>query len=796
MPPAVIAEPEPPQLERRPRTPPFHRRLAATLLRFVAVVAFSAMVGGGWYLANKGFGKKARGIIVEELHKRGVEASMRRLTLDPFRGLVAQDVRIYDFRNRENTIAVISEISLDINYAALFHRQPFLNALDVRNAELTLRIAQGDAKPLRPQLKSLNAHIYFPPDQIFVSQADGLFCGVRISATGQLIKREDQPTRETSPEEWARRVALLQRVVTELGRFSFPAGPPQLQLKFSGDVAQLEEALVEATLRGERLVRGKYEMRNLSAAAEWRDQRLAITQCEWSDNSGSFSGKASWTRSDGAGAFQARSTLEIKPFLDAFGFGNLLADAEFGPQPLIEGSGSATFDGAERRIEVIGRAAVDKFSYKKVPFERLTAEFSWDGARAMAREIRLQHRSGQITANILDAPNEFRLNVDSSIDPGSLLPLMPEAWRPTITEWEWQRPPAVHIGLRGPSRDPGTMAGEGTVALDHSRFRGIWMNSATAKLRLRDSAITVTDLHVERDEGTGTGSFTYDFAKHEVRITDVKANLRPAEVILWVEPKFWKAVVPYKFRQPPNVTANGVVQFHGRQNTHLELTVDAPTGLDYVFLGKNLAFDNAAARLLFTEGRLQLNDVKAALFSGTVAGVADISLVKGDQHYRADIAIGSIDFPALTDLYFGYHSAHGQLAGTFDFTGIGSDARTLRGNGKVQVTNGDVFAIPVFGPLSNLLNSISPGAGYSIARKATANFTISDGVIHTDNLNVAGKLFGMIGNGDLRFLDDKLDFNIRIDGSGAGAVLAPVYKLFEYKGEGSLSKPNWHPKRF
>ena len=62
-----------------------------------------------------GNGETHRG---EELHKHGVEASVRRLTLDPFRGLVAQDVRIFDYKNRENTLALISEISLDINYAA------------------------------------------------------------------------------------------------------------------------------------------------------------------------------------------------------------------------------------------------------------------------------------------------------------------------------------------------------------------------------------------------------------------------------------------------------------------------------------------------------------------------------------------------------------------------------------------------------------------------------------------------------------------------------------------------------
>src|SRR5207247_5189051 len=99
-------------------------------------LALGAMAGGGWYLARKGFGRKWRGIVVEELHKHGVEASVHRLTLDPFRGLVAKDVRIFDYKNHENIIAEISRISLDVNYAALLQHPPFLNAANIRVDEL------------------------------------------------------------------------------------------------------------------------------------------------------------------------------------------------------------------------------------------------------------------------------------------------------------------------------------------------------------------------------------------------------------------------------------------------------------------------------------------------------------------------------------------------------------------------------------------------------------------------------------------------------------------------------------
>ena len=129
----------------------------------------------GYYLAKRGFGRQWRYRVVEELRKRGVEASIGRLTLDPFRGLVAKNVRIFDYKNRENTLALISEVSLDINYAALIHHEPFLNALDVRDAQIILPFKTADEKGDRAVLTNLRAHVYFPPEQIYVSQAEGIF---------------------------------------------------------------------------------------------------------------------------------------------------------------------------------------------------------------------------------------------------------------------------------------------------------------------------------------------------------------------------------------------------------------------------------------------------------------------------------------------------------------------------------------------------------------------------------------------------------------------------------------------
>ena len=793
-----------PVLESEKASPPpkgrqsyFPRRLGRSLERFIIILAISALIGGGWYLARKGFGREWRSRVVEELHKRGVEASIRRLTLDPFRGLVAQDVRIFDYQNRENTLAIISKIALDINYAALIHHEPFLNALDIQNAQITLPLKNAEGKVNGPILKNLRAHIYFPPEQIYVSQAEGIFCGVRISASGQLIKRANyQTTGGLSPEDWERRLSIFQRTVAELQKFSSPGNPPSLQIKFSGDLAQIEDAHFEATLRGEQLRRRDYVVRDLFIAAEWRDQTLNIAQCEWKDDTGSFVGHASWSRERQEATFQVRSTIDPKGFLEAFGAGDRLTDVTFVSAPSIELTGEADLGRQHPRLKIIGRASVGQLTYKAVPFSDGSFEFSWDGEHTLLHDIQFRQDGGALHAEVLSEPDDFRFNLDSNISPVILRAFVSPELNEFLSEWEFPRPPAVHLAVRGQDRHPESWRGDGTISTGRARFRSVWMNSASAKIHFGNGAVTYNDLRVARDEGIGTGTFTYDFARHEVRVSNIKSSLRPVEAIFWIDPKLLKTVTLYKFRQPPTITANGVYQFRGGKNTRLDIGVEAPGGMDYTFLGKTLPFDHVSAKLLFTTDRLQIVDLSAGLFSGAVRGKSDISLAPNDSRHHANITVRGVNFPRLTDLYFNYKTSQGELSGTYDFDGLGSDSRRMRGHGVIEVTNGDVFAIPVFGPLSGILNYVMPGTGYSIGREARATFTINEGIIHTSDFDVAGKLFEMVGHGDIYFLDDKLDFDVRVSPKGAGALLAPVYQLFEYKGEGSLTKPNWHPKRF
>jgi len=70
-------------------------------------------------------------------------------------------------------------------------------------------------------------------------------------------------------------------------------------------------------------------MRDLSAAAEWNNQQLNIAHCEWSDGMGSFAGRANWHVEGSSASMQARSSLDFKAFLDAFGLCVAVSSIEF-----------------------------------------------------------------------------------------------------------------------------------------------------------------------------------------------------------------------------------------------------------------------------------------------------------------------------------------------------------------------------------------------------------------------------------------------------------------------------------
>ena len=772
----------------RPSRFPGMRRVLLTLF----TIFLAAFIGSAWYLYHRGFTKQWRLRVTEEFRKRGVEVYLRKLSLDPMRGLVASGVKVLDARDRRRVIAEIDEMSLQVNYANLARGEPFLDALDLREAKLALPVDPSDARSPRIEVARLNARLFLPPQQIYLARAEAEVFGIRVSASGRLInpqafpKKPDEEQKSASP--------LIARVIEELKALKFETTAPTLSIIFSGDLATPEKIFVEAALRGERIRRGNYLLRNLSAAVCFRDGFVELKQLTASDTVGALSVTGSYGMESRALDLHLQSGLDLQGISQAFRVLPQLSEFVFYESPAVD----LTFQGvlAEKPvIMVVGHLGLRKFAFRSVVFEGLEADVSWDGERWSAREARLLHRSGMIFGDAMLVPGDFRAQLRSTINPKPLQPLLSGPAARVLEEFEFPEAPAVTAEVRGPSLSIPDCRITGELRVGAASYRGVACESLTANFSYEDRILSFSSGRLRRAQGGGTGGLVFDFKRDEVRLQNIRGSAFPPEIATWIDPRLVHDVSPYRFKAPPNLVVDGVVHAKGGKTTKLTVDVDAPLGMNYTFLGRELSAPQISGRLLFWWDRMKIDGLSAQLFGGRMRGEAEISLRKEKPGHRASIEAENVDFASLTKLYFNYDDSQGRLNGRYDFTGRGDDARTMRGTGDLTVTDGQVFAIPFLGPFSGILNGIVPGMGYQAARKASATLTIDAGVIETRDLLIEGQGFNMIGKGQLFFLDDRMDFDMRINAQGLpGVLLFPVSKLFEYTSDGTLSKPTWRPK--
>ena len=335
----------------------------------------------------------------------------------------------------------------------------------------------------------------------------------------------------------------------------------------------------------------------------------------------------------------------------------------------------------------------------------------------------------------------------------------------------------------------------GDLRLGATSYRGVACESLRTPVRYADRTLTLSPFQLKRAEGGGSGGLVFDFKRDEVRLEKIKATVHPPEVAQWIDADLVRHVSPYRFKRAPNLAIDGVVHTKGGKSTRLNVDVEAPGGMDYAFMHRDLSFPQISGKLAFAWDRMKISSLGASLFGGRLTGSAEISLVKGKPGHGANMQLENVDFASLTRLYFNYADSQGRLNGRYDFTGRGDEARTMRGRGEVLVTEGNVFAIPFLGPFSGILNSIVPGMGLSVARRAGASFTLDAGTIETKDLVIEGAGFSMFGNGKLFFLDDRMNFNMRVNAQGLpGVLLFPVSKLLEYTSDDKLSKPVWRAR--
>ncbi|WP_075088531.1 hypothetical protein [Verrucomicrobium spinosum] len=115
-------------------------------------------------------------------------------------------------------------------------------------------------------------------------------------------------------------------------------------------------------------------------------------------------------------------------------------------------------------------------------------------------------------------------------------------------------------------------------------------------------------------------------------------------------------------------------------------------------------------------------------------------------------------------MYSPSNDTEGDLTGHFIFSGKLGDWRTLKGRGALIILNGNLYAVPILGPLTPLIGALLPRpmSGYNLAKEADCTFQVADGFVRTDDLEALTGVFRLVSKGQVDFLEDRIKFEAQV----------------------------------
>jgi hypothetical protein len=198
-----------------------------------------------------------------------------------------------------------------------------------------------------------------------------------------------------------------------------------------------------------------------------------------------------------------------------------------------------------------------------------------------------------------------------------------------------------------------------------------------------------------------------------------------------------------------------------------------------------------------------LTNVNGLVYGGRVTGAARFNVVgtkRGDFSFH--LALAQADLQKLmADVARNTNKLEGILSGRLTVTSAQmTNNQSWQGHGHVELHDGLIWEIPIFGVFSPILDTVMPGLGHSRAKQGTANFILTNSVIHTDDLEIRAATMRMQYRGDVQFnrrVDGRAEAELLRDLPAVGFLVSKVFwpltKLFEYRITGTLNKPETEP---
>ncbi len=403
-----------------------------------------------------------------------------------------------------------------------------------------------------------------------------------------------------------------------------------------------------------------------------------------------------------------------------------------------------------------------------------------------------------------DATKDYHWHIQGAFDPETLRPFLTESNAARgLGHFTFTGPAALDLDARGRLYDYDSIRAAGRAALTNFTIRGQSADSVVSGFQYSNRVVEFFSPRLSRAGGTQTMTadrITLDLNAQRIWFVNGFGVADPVAVARAIGPKTGRALEPYQFVEPPTVRVNGCAPLRGTDGA--DMSFDIVKGAPFQWLKLKTSF--IAGTVHWRGQTLILTNVAAALYGGSGKGFAnfDFHAPHEGADYQFAASVTNVNLHLLAaDLAPPTNHLEGTLNGQLVVTRADSrDWRTWDGFGRADLRDGLLWDIPVFGILSPVLNTVSPGLGNSRATEASAGFAITNGVIYSDSLEIRSTMMRLQYAGAV---DLKENVNARVTaqllrdtwvvGPLVSTALWPVSKLFEYHVTGTLKNPKSEP---
>ena len=658
---------------------------------------FSFALAAGTFLTTDSFRERWHGFVTEELARHGVHLDFGSLTINPFGGLIAKKVRVFNDETRRHLVAAVDRLELDVDTGELMRGQVHITGLELAHTNVSLPVDLEHPDLTVVTLENLTAKAIIEGNHLNVRHATGLLAGIQVDISGVIELPEPATDKDPNRRSAMERLKLMQEHRARiqhgldwLARFK-SAQAPSLTVKVSGSLDRPQELQASLTLQAQNLAFEDYVWQEFVAEADYDGGFIDLKRLHLQDHLGVFDATATWRMGADQVRFRLNSSADLPGLARAFFSADQLREVVFyeAPQLALEGR---LFVGGERAeddfipAEVTGRLVCGRFGSRGEIFDGLTLNLGASKEGLFVREASLRHKTGSLVLNLMKHREEgFRYDLHLRMDPNVFLPFvqLPKT-REIIQRFSFDETSFIDVRMAcaGATADIRECPSSGHGVVKNFRYKGVFFESVEMDLSLLGDIQNYANVRMQRPDGPGEAELVFvndaDDAKW-LRLVNVRSEADAAGIVRAFAPKTADAIARYRFSAGTETVVNGTIGYreNPERNDFVVNFRNPVGGAHYVLWDEDRPIIAPYGKVGI-KGSVLTFDVKGRLYGDTldVTGSVDLS---GPSRYDVRARAGRFPYEVFGERLF-FENVDAKVTSKAGDTRFDIDGEVLEGD--------------------------------------------------------------------------------------------------------------------